>query len=114
MEESNRNLKYKILSVFIVFLVITVIVCYITFKEDEKVNKNPKKIDLSSSNVIKKSCGIREGFVPTIFGGHKTSKGDWPWNVAFIDREYENFFCGGTLISARHVLSGEVIIIVST
>lgn len=43
-----------------------------------------------------------------IFGGEKTKKGDWPWLVAFMRRKQEVFFCGGSLIGVKHVLSGEI------
>lgn len=54
-------------------------------------------------------CGKKEGeFKGTVYGGKKTEKAEWPWIVAFLHRKYQNFFCGGTLISEKHVLSGEV------
>ena len=31
----------------------------------------------------------------------------WPWLVAFTHNEGNNYFCGGSLISKRHVLSGK-------
>lgn len=56
-------------------------------------------------------CGLGkseyEGFV---FGGQPAAKGAWPWLVALIHRKHEKFFCGGSLISAKHVLSGKVAI----
>lgn len=53
-------------------------------------------------------CGKgRSDFVGTIFGGKVTKKADWPWNVALIHRQAERFFCGGTLISSKHILSGK-------
>lgn len=51
-------------------------------------------------------CGKRQGFIPTIFRGKSSTRAEWPWNVALVHRQYENFFCGGTLISEKHVLSG--------
>ena len=31
----------------------------------------------------------------------------WPWLAAFTHNEGNNYFCGGSLISKRHVLSGK-------
>lgn len=56
-----------------------------------------------------KSCGRRSNVVGTIFGGNKALKNEWPWLVAFVDRQSESFFCCGSLISSKHVLSGEKI-----
>lgn len=52
-------------------------------------------------------AGDCDGVISRMFGGEKTSRKEWPWNVAFIHRPSEKFFCGGSLISDRHVLSGE-------
>lgn len=53
------------------------------------------------------SCGQRRVLSGTIFGGSSTSRGQWPWLVAFVYRFSEKFFCGGSLISTKHVLSGK-------
>lgn len=53
-------------------------------------------------------CGIRNGFIATVFGGEETVKGEWPWSVAFVKRLEERFFCGGTLVGSKFVLSGEL------
>lgn len=43
-----------------------------------------------------------------IYGGEKLSKNDveFPWLVAFHHKSLDQFFCAGSLISAKHVLSG--------
>lgn len=53
------------------------------------------------------ACGQRNGSIGTIFGGAETQKGEWPWLVPFYHRPTNNFFCAGTLISEKHVLSGK-------
>lgn len=53
------------------------------------------------------SCGQRRVLSGTIFGGSSTRRGQWPWLVAFVYRFEEKFFCGGSLISPKHVLSGK-------
>lgn len=56
-------------------------------------------------------CGVKSGFVATIFGGERVEKGEWPWMVAFIHRKEEVFFCAGSLVSKKHILSGEAVIL---
>ncbi|KAK0418504.1 hypothetical protein QR680_013598 [Steinernema hermaphroditum] len=41
-----------------------------------------------------------------IFGGSKASRGQWPWHVFLDIATTDGFtFCGGTLITKRHVLT---------
>lgn len=46
---------------------------------------------------------------PDIVGGREAEPGAWPWQVALIvhsyDQAYNGFFCGGSLISDRWVLT---------
>lgn len=42
-----------------------------------------------------------------VFGGMSASKIEWTWVVAFIKLPEQQFFCAGSLISERHVLSGQ-------
>lgn len=51
------------------------------------------------------SCGKREGFSGNV-GGESVKKGEWPWLAAFVEVYGGNFFCGGSLISKRHIMSG--------
>lgn len=37
--------------------------------------------------------------------GGKTE--NWPWLVSFFYQNFNRYFCGGSLISNRHVLSGK-------
>lgn len=43
---------------------------------------------------------------PLIVNGTKTLRGEWPFLVALYNAENLEIFCGGTLISQRHVLTG--------
>lgn len=52
--------------------------------------------------------GRAESRIVGVFGGKPTARGEWPWLVALFHTEYDRFFCAGSLISAMHVLSGEV------
>lgn len=63
---------------------------------------------LSFMTTKAQKCGkVRSEFGGTIFGGEKSRKTEFPWMVALVDRKLNKFFCGGTLISAKHVLSGK-------
>jgi hypothetical protein len=53
------------------------------------------------------SCGSRSETAGLVVGGKEVKRGDWPWLVAFVHTQENLFFCGGSLISDRHVLSGE-------
>lgn len=59
-------------------------------------------------------CGRRQGFSPVkdfrssrIVNGDAAWKNEWPWLVAFVKIPEEKFFCGGSLVSRKHILSGE-------
>lgn len=54
-------------------------------------------------------CGRRAGVVGTIFGGSAVKKNSWPWITALFDRAEDKFFCAGSLINSKHVLSGKAI-----
>lgn len=58
---------------------------------------------------VSEGCGQRKALAGTVFGGARIRKGQWPWIVAFLHRFERNFFCGGSLISDKHVLSGEIL-----
>lgn len=54
-------------------------------------------------------CGrVGSDFNCQMIGGVKPEKRDWPWLVALINRKQDSVFCGGSLLSAKHVLSGKV------
>jgi secreted trypsin-like serine protease len=42
-----------------------------------------------------------------IHGGEYAKIGQWPWLCAIHDSVSDEFFCGSTLISKKHVLTGE-------
>jgi Trypsin len=52
-------------------------------------------------------CGKRSLVVGTVLGGDEARKNSWPWLAALFNRRYDNFFCAGSLISRKHVLSGK-------
>ena len=61
---------------------------------------------LTLKNVLQ--CGQRVVVSGLIVGGNETKPGEWPWLVALTLNPSHSFFCGGTLISEKHVLSGEL------
>jgi secreted trypsin-like serine protease len=55
-----------------------------------------------------KYCGRKFSASGLIFGGNKTQSNEWPWLVALVNWPKNEFFCGGSLISSKHVVSGEI------
>lgn len=43
---------------------------------------------------------------PLIVNGTVTLRGEWPFIVALYQVKHPKYFCGGTLISHKHVLTG--------
>ena len=62
---------------------------------------------------MNQTCGLKESsseplsFGPGTYGVAETKKSEWPWLVAFIYWPESKFFCAGSLISEKHVLSGK-------
>ncbi|CRK96187.1 CLUMA_CG009616, isoform A [Clunio marinus] len=54
---------------------------------------------------IYSQCGQQKILVSRIFGGDSTQPGEYPWLVAFYERRSNTFFCAGSLISQKHILS---------
>lgn len=52
------------------------------------------------------TCGRFSYGGGTIVGGEFIKKGEWPWLVALFESKSRSYFCGGTLISEKHVLTG--------
>lgn len=58
----------------------------------------------------KSECGVPNlVLVSKIFGGEQSVKEEFsfPWLVALYHRFARTFFCAGSLISEKHVLSGK-------
>lgn len=53
-------------------------------------------------------CGSVDVMDPRISGGSETQRGEWPFIAALYYVEELKFFCGGTLITKQHVLTGLV------
>lgn len=67
---------------------------------------------LCASGKPAKNCGKQA--VGAIVGGKNFTRGDFPWNVALMDKRKTppEFFCGGTLVSSSHVITGKIKMIV--
>lgn len=67
------------------------------------------------SQVVDEKCGlevnlhcVKSSFVRSlVLGGSVIRPGQWPFLVALQYRQDRKFFCGGNLITSRHVLTGE-------
>lgn len=55
-------------------------------------------------------CGRVNVTKPLIRGGNVTHRGEWPFIVALYEVSPSKYICGGTLISDRHVLTGNKLI----
>lgn len=51
-------------------------------------------------------CKKGKSFGGFIVGGKRAKKGDWRWVVALKHAPSGRYFCAGSLIINRHVLSG--------
>jgi Trypsin len=53
-------------------------------------------------------CGRKFSATGLSFGGRRTHRNEWPWLVALIYLPKNAFLCGGSLVSKKHVISGEI------
>lgn len=61
------------------------------------------------SQDISVECGTINIAKELIIEGNQTLKGFWPFSVAIVEVQEHRPFCGGTLISRKHVLTGMMI-----
>lgn len=57
-------------------------------------------------NTLKKCGKVKISHRGNIVGGQAAAKGEFPWLVAFFYKG-ETYFCGGSLISHTHVVTGK-------
>lgn len=63
------------------------------------------------------ACGKKSNVVVTnrkTFDSVETNSHEWPWLTAFVYWPDLEYFCGGSLISEKHVLTGEKLIRISS
>lgn len=77
--------------------------------ENKKLKELAKEVDDHCSYIETKftECGTTSYSVGHIVGGAEAKPGQWPFMAALVMRSTKQFFCGGNLISRRHVLTGE-------
>ena len=90
-------MKFK--NKLIVFIVLFDILC--------QVNANIIENRIRYENQRVKSEKRFEASLRIVGGGPLDDRTKWPWLVAFTHNEENEYFCGGSLISKRHVLAGE-------
>jgi hypothetical protein len=60
-----------------------------------------------SSSTLTEECGRKSTVTPVLFGGRKSMQNQWPWLGRLFYADTKRFFCSSTLISEKHLLSGE-------
>ncbi|KAJ6648828.1 Serine protease gd [Pseudolycoriella hygida] len=60
---------------------------------------------LLTAEATVQECGVVKYIEPQITGGNVTSRGEWPFIAALYYTDDQSFFCGGTIISQKHVLT---------
>ena len=58
---------------------------------------------MSNTHIEDETCGL-SSLELNIFGGTRAEEGNLPWMVSFLN-QLDNNFCGGVLISRRHILT---------
>lgn len=58
-------------------------------------------------SALAEECGQVKYSSELIYGGVYAKRGQWPWLCTLHDVESDEFFCGSTLVSSRHVVTGE-------
>ncbi|XP_046421663.1 plasminogen-like isoform X1 [Neodiprion fabricii] len=81
-------------------------------QELDELDLRPNMVDSFSGTVEEPwKCGVlnssrnsRLSYFTRIIGGRPATAGNWPWQVAILNR-FREAFCGGTLVSPRWVLT---------
>lgn len=57
---------------------------------------------------VQQSCGVASASgTGLVHGGERFIRGAWPWMVALVDQKTSYYFCSGTFVSEKRVLTGE-------
>ncbi|XP_076296054.1 proclotting enzyme [Lasioglossum baleicum] len=62
----------------------------------------PVNVDMDSGEP--RGCGMSTKFRGRLVGGQPADPGEWPWMAALL-RKRESRYCGGVLVTDRHVLT---------
>lgn len=96
-----RNEKFNLIA-----MIATVVILLVVVTESARI----KRQDRYESDKI---CGSAAGSAGLIIGGDYLPRGRFPWMVALMylrENGISSFSCGASLISTKHVLTGENII----
>lgn len=80
------------------FLLVQCLVIFLISEVTAIPNRHKRDAETCGSSVR------HSGFVTY---GASLSRGDLPWKVALMYIENKEFFCAGTLVSKRHVITGK-------
>lgn len=61
---------------------------------------------LNIDQVDANECGTVHLLRELVLGGNEVLRGEWPFIAALYYTKKHNYFCGGTIISNKHVLTG--------
>lgn len=80
--------------------------------ENILINRGPHFSDNTRSSskignelMDNRGCGMTTRSYAKIDGERQAEAGEWPWIAAILRKGFPNVFCGGTLITDRHVLT---------
>ena len=62
---------------------------------------------ISLNFIYSQNCGRAKVGTSFSVGSQYASKGQFPWLAPLFYKKGDEFFCGSTIISERHLLSGE-------
>jgi Trypsin len=89
---------------FQLICLIFVAICYICVEGQSVREKCGRK--LSASGQVFGGRKVQNAM--RIIGGERVQSNEWPWLVVFVYSSENEFFCAGSLVSSKHVISGEI------
>lgn len=74
-----------------------------------QVITDANNIDVEEPRVLnrpeQRGCGVTTKQFPRVSGGRPAEPDEWPWMAAFIRQGVPYIWCGGVLVTDRHVLT---------
>lgn len=68
------------------------------------------QVDASDSQVDSIECGTVIVYKTATIGGKEVAKDEWPFIAALYYSTTFKYFCGGTIISQNHILTGKHVV----
>lgn len=84
-------------------------VCIDAAFDFENINKLVHEVEVNCGPSKTNDCLETLSVKGTVRGGNETKAGQWPFLVALEYRKSREFFCGGNLITSRHVVTGKLL-----